>query len=119
MSQDTKHARVVPSANVREFFRQSVDVAIERQRLEADKGLLRSAVRHRLDESRNRLEVLYKTLEALGPAATLERGYAIVTLPEGPIVRDPAQVTRGQDVSVRVAKGRFSARVTDEDQERS
>jgi len=28
-------------------------------------------------------------------------------------------VTRGQDVSVRVAKGRFSARVTDEDQERS
>ena len=53
------------------------------------------------------------------PAATLERGYAIVTLPEGPIVRDPAQVTRGQDVSVRVAKGRFSARVTDEDQERS
>ena len=90
-----------------------------RQRLEADKGLLRSAVRHRLDESRNRLEVLYKTLEALGPAATLERGYAIVTLPEGPIVRDPAQVTRGQDVSVRVAKGRFSARVTDEDQERS
>ena len=35
------------------------------------------------------------------------------------LVRDPAQVTRGQDVSVRVAKGRFSARVTDEDQERS
>ncbi|MGD8977796.1 MAG: hypothetical protein PVG91_09340 [Gammaproteobacteria bacterium] len=36
MSHDTKQARVVPSANVREFFRQSVDVAIERQRLEAE-----------------------------------------------------------------------------------
>jgi len=36
MSEDRKHARVVASANVREFFRESVDVAIERQRLEAE-----------------------------------------------------------------------------------
>lgn len=90
-----------------------------RQRLQAGEGLLRSAMRHRLDDSRRRLEVLAKTLEALGPTATLDRGYAIVTLPEGSIVRDPAQVDRGQDVSVRVAKGRFSARVTDADQDRS
>lgn len=36
MSEDRTHARVVASANVREFFRESVDEAIERQRLEAE-----------------------------------------------------------------------------------
>ncbi len=36
MSEKTGSRRVVPSPNVREFFRQSVDVAIERQRLQAE-----------------------------------------------------------------------------------
>ncbi|KPK61095.1 MAG: hypothetical protein AMJ59_03870 [Gammaproteobacteria bacterium SG8_31] len=89
------------------------------ERLHTTEGRLRSATRRAIERYQGRLEVLAKTLQAVGPEATLERGYAIVTLPGDQIVRDRSQVSVGQDVSVRVAVGRFSARVTDDDQERS
>jgi exodeoxyribonuclease VII large subunit len=50
------------------------------------------------------------TLGALGPGATLERGYAIVRrASDGAVVRDPRQAEAGTALSVRVAKGEFPA----------
>jgi exodeoxyribonuclease VII large subunit len=49
-------------------------------------------------------------LHAFSPLAVLERGYAIVSRLEGALVRDPAQVALGEQVSIRVAKGEFRAR---------
>ena len=50
------------------------------------------------------------TLGALGPGATLERGYAIVRrTADGTIVRDPAEAEAGTALSVRVARGEFPA----------
>ncbi|MBA3876525.1 MAG: exodeoxyribonuclease VII large subunit [Anaerolinea sp.] len=50
------------------------------------------------------------TLAALGPGATLERGYAIVRrTADGSVVRDPNQAAAGTRLSVRVAKGEFPA----------
>ncbi|MEW5989753.1 MAG: exodeoxyribonuclease VII large subunit [Chloroflexota bacterium] len=50
------------------------------------------------------------TLGALGPGATLERGYAIVRrTADGAIVRDPAEAAAGTPLRVRVAKGEFPA----------
>ena len=51
-------------------------------------------------------------LRALGPQATLERGYAIVTDPAGRIVRDGASLVPGERVDTRVARGGFTATVT-------
>lgn len=51
-------------------------------------------------------------LRALSPAATLERGYAIVMTDDGAIVRDPAQVSADAALDIRVAGGRFGARRT-------
>jgi exodeoxyribonuclease VII large subunit len=50
------------------------------------------------------------TLAALGPGATLERGYAIVRrTTDGAIVRDPAEAAAGTALNIRVAKGEFPA----------
>jgi len=50
------------------------------------------------------------TLGALGPEATLERGYAIVRrTADGAIVRDPSEASAGTALSVRVARGEFPA----------
>jgi exodeoxyribonuclease VII large subunit len=58
----------------------------------------------RLGNARDRLRVL-------GPAATLERGYAIVQDEAGAVVRDAAAVAVGERVGVRLAAGRLGARV--------
>jgi len=90
-----------------------------RERLQTLDDRVRLAVKHRLERSRQHLESLTKTLQAVGPEATLARGYAIVTLPDGVIVRSPAQVAAGQGIDIRVAGGRFAARATGRDQGRS
>ena len=51
-------------------------------------------------------------VRALSPAATLDRGYAVVQHADGTVVRDPAQVGVGDPLSIRVAGGRFTARTT-------
>lgn len=90
-----------------------------RERLRSADGRIRTAIRHRIERSRGRLEALDKTLRAVGPEGTLSRGYAIVTLPDGAVVRSPAQVGLDQEIGIRVATGGFSARVTGRDQGRS
>ncbi len=49
-------------------------------------------------------------LGALGPGATLERGYAIVRrAADGAVVRDPAEAASGTVLAIRVARGEFPA----------
>jgi exodeoxyribonuclease VII large subunit len=55
---------------------------------------------------------LRDSLRALGPLATLERGYAVARRGDGRIVRDPADVTMGDDVEVIVAGGALDTTVT-------
>ena len=54
---------------------------------------------------------LLARVRALSPSATLERGYAVVQTDAGLLVRDPAQVTGGEGLAIRVAGGRLAARV--------
>ncbi|HWJ86014.1 MAG TPA: exodeoxyribonuclease VII large subunit [Cellulomonas sp.] len=50
-------------------------------------------------------------VRALSPAATLERGYAVVQRADGHVVRDPADVDAGDRLRVRVAAGELAAEV--------
>jgi exodeoxyribonuclease VII large subunit len=50
-------------------------------------------------------------VRALSPAATLERGYAVVQRADDAVVRSPAEVTTGDRLRVRVAGGEFPATV--------
>ncbi len=73
-----------------------------------------AGARQRLaDRAAARLEVLSRKLETLNPAAILERGYAIVSDPHNAIVRDASKVGTGDDLSIRLHRGRMDVRVTD------
>ncbi len=75
-------------------------------------GKLTPTVLARLGAGRAALERSEAALAALGPQATLERGYAIVRRdPDGLVVRDPGEAPAGRLLAVRVARGQLSARV--------
>jgi len=50
-------------------------------------------------------------VRALSPAATLERGYAVVQGSDGHVVRDPGDVTPDEALRIRVARGELAAKV--------
>jgi len=69
-------------------------------------------VRHRLDRAGTELHHTLARLRALSPAATLERGYAIVQRAEdGAVLRDPADTSVGDGLRVRLARGVLAAKV--------
>lgn len=68
----------------------------------------RRAVEQLLTRSADRLDGLQHRLHALSPAATLERGYAIVVGEHG-IAREPADVSPGSTFRVRLFGGSFTA----------
>jgi len=69
---------------------------------------------NRFDASGNDIEHLAARVRALSPAATLDRGYAIVINPSGGIVRSPRDVAAGDLLDIRIAEGRLAA-ITTED----
>lgn len=73
----------------------------------------RQVITRRLDTADADITHLTARLRALSPASTLERGYAIVSAPDGSIVRDSDAVPTGGLVSIRVARGTWSARRED------
>lgn len=87
-----------------------------RQRIDGLTVDLEKAVRARLESGRGRLAVARAELTAVGPQATLNRGYAIVRrAADGKVVRQVADVEAGQRLSVRVSDGSFTADVGDLD----
>ncbi len=70
----------------------------------------RRAFGHHLDRAAAELAHARAQVRALSPAATLDRGYAVVQLPDGTVVRDPEQVDVGTDLRVRLAAGELAAR---------
>jgi len=59
-----------------------------------------------------RLGAELRHLHALSPARTLDRGYAVVTGPDGAVVRDAGSLQVGDPIGVRLATGRVAAAVT-------
>jgi exodeoxyribonuclease VII large subunit len=85
----------------------------EQQGLSHRRQRARTLLVGRLDAAANDVRHLAARVRALSPAATLERGYAIVTAPDGSIVRDADAVPLGADLLVRVAHGRLRAKRSD------
>ena len=64
-----------------------------------------------LRHASERLLPLVRTLNAVSPLATLDRGYAIVATADGRILRDAADAPPGTRVEARLAHGRIWATV--------
>jgi len=73
---------------------------------------LRVTMRDALARRRARLEAHTASLKALSPQSTLDRGYAVVRLADGTVVREASGLSVGDDIVVRVASGSVDATVT-------
>ena len=82
----------------------------DRRRLEALSIRAPRVVETRLTDARTRLASAGASLAALGPQATLERGYAIVRRSrDGAIVRRPADAPAGTGLTLALADGSLAA----------
>ena len=86
-------------------------LAAQSQRLENLNLQLGRAMRQAIGSRRERLLPLIRTLNAVSPLATLERGYAIVSIEGGEILRNAADAKPGTLIDARLAQGRLRARV--------
>ena len=78
-------------------------------------GLERQLQNHlmrNLQDRKKRLDYLSRSLKTVGPLATLERGYAIVTDENNNIVRRADQLRENAEISTRFAKGSVRSTVS-------
>jgi exodeoxyribonuclease VII large subunit len=85
--------------------------AAKEQRLSARAGALEQIPKGYFATKEHRLQVALTTLNTASPLATLARGFAMVTRPDGTLVRDAASVNVGDEVEARLAQGKLKARV--------
>jgi len=86
-------------------------VANARRRLGVAHASIERAARQTMDKLARRLAVASRTLDAVSPLATLERGYAIVTDSKGTVITNAQDVRAGQIIEARLTKGSIRARV--------
>lgn len=82
-----------------------------RQQVAALSAALSAAMQRSLTTQGERLAATTHRLDALSPLAVLSRGYAL-TLQDGQAVRDAAELSPGDSVELRFAKGRATATIT-------
>jgi exodeoxyribonuclease VII large subunit len=87
---------------VREVERQSEQILALRDRA-------RRCLSSGLDRAEDRLKHTRDHLRGLSPMATLERGYAVVQLPDGAVLRAAADAAPGTELLLRLADGKLSA----------
>lgn len=77
-------------------------------------GRGRRVLGHHLDRADSELAHTLARVVALSPAATLERGYAVLQRADGHVVRDPADAgAAGDALRARVSGGEFVVRVAE------
>jgi exodeoxyribonuclease VII large subunit len=65
-----------------------------------------------LDRAGDNLGHTRARVTALSPAATLQRGYAVLQTAHGAVVRQPADVVEGELLRARLAEGDLSVQVS-------
>ena len=86
-------------------------VANARRRLDIARASIETITRSRVEQLARRLAVAARTLDAVSPLATLERGYAIVTDSKGTVVTNAQDVRAGQLIDARLTQGSIRARI--------
>jgi exodeoxyribonuclease VII large subunit len=86
-------------------------LGLKRAQLDERATKVETRFREFLMERRNRLAQVESLLRERSPLTVLNRGYSITRDAAGRIVRDAGQVAIGDDVSIRLARGRLGATV--------
>lgn len=82
-----------------------------RERLMTLYQRLQQHMEYRLQQWQWRLGSQSQALHAISPLATLDRGYAIVTDPQGQIIRHAGQCQIGQSLNARLGQGQLTCTV--------
>ena len=90
-------------------------ITTRRQMLDQHAELIRRGAADRIARETTGLSHARDRLRLLGPAATLERGYAVVQDQSGAVVSDSSQVSLDTPLAVRLSRGRLTATVTEVD----
>ena len=86
-------------------------VANARRRLETARASVDRLTRQTMERLGKRLAVASRTLDAVSPLATLDRGYAIVTDSKGTVITNAQDVRAGQLIDARLTQGSIRARI--------
>ena len=89
----------------------SVMVTIRRDEIKAWRDRSIRSFASILEIERKELKGVKDHLRSLSPQSTMDRGYAVVQLEDGTIVRDAAKAEAGTRLRIRVAKGETQATV--------
>ncbi len=86
----------------------SIQIKILKDKLDLSNSNIYIYIQIILSKKRSMLRELEAKLHTLSPEAILARGYSITrTIPDATVIRDPQEVSIGQDLEVMVAKGSF------------
>ena len=115
---DIHHDRVLRLRAVLRARSPQARVALARTREARAHAAAETAIRRRLDLNRRRLSQTATRLDALSPLAVLGRGYALARREsDGRIVRAAGDVSLGDRLLLRLARGQIGAEVTHLDPE--
>lgn len=85
--------------------------ATEKRLTTAEQALHRSLAAH-LQHAHAKLDTLEARLTAASPQHALDRGFALVRTPAGKLARNAADLSPGDELSIRLAKGQITATVS-------
>ena len=112
LSVKTRKKALAGEARALMFHSPSSRIEGLRQRASWQRRSLVLLTRRRLEELRMSLSLWGGKIASLNPLAVLERGYSITRkLPEGRVLRSVGEVQKGDQVSVRLARGEIECRV--------
>jgi len=91
------------------FADPQVMITSRAERVAHDRDRAARAFSAALSLAREEISSLASQVRTLSPQATLDRGYAVVQLQDGSVVRDGAHVQPGDHMAIRVARGVIAA----------
>jgi exodeoxyribonuclease VII large subunit len=86
-------------------------IASSQARTEVAAAAVRDQMTHFLERQTSRVAMLDRTLQAVGPAAVLARGFAVLEDGEGRVIRSVGSVASGVHLTARVSDGTIEAEV--------
>jgi exodeoxyribonuclease VII large subunit len=76
---------------------------------------MQNGVQRRIHTVHRTIERYDGKLDSLSPLAVLERGYSISSTSEGTILKDAAQTATGEQIRIRLHRGRLKCEVKEID----
>ena len=84
-------------------------IANEIHRVETIRARSFQAISNRIAIGREQVAKLLAQVSALSPQATLNRGYSVIQKSDGTVVKKASQLTKGEQLRLRLAEGEASA----------